>query len=338
MSNALVPWFGGFGSAARRIAWMGVAVLAAACAHHQPVRHDGNTAVYVAAAPGAPLIERFAPVFVVYEAADAFNRIGTPEVVRRDGKNVVEVSAEAPAVYVTSRTFKTARATYTNLVYRVHFPQIPYRLIPFNLTAGDNVGLMVVVTLDGEGRPMLVTTVHTCGCYMAITPTDHLSADMYPIDWKPGPVDVYGERLPGQLVFDGVDMPRLRVHLRPSVHRVMHLEVVDEASVTSGPPEPIPMPVRDMADLESLPLPGGGTASFYYGDGSMAGHVKGSWKPLETLFLGLISLDYAVGTDKAYQDSAVTGNPFYTSLKFWNRNASDMWHFDRFFSFWGWRL
>ena len=252
MSNARVSWIGGVSSAARRIALMGMAVLVAACAHHQPVRHDGNTAVYITAAQGAPLIERFSPVFVVYEAADAFNRIGTPEVIRRDGKNLVQVSAEAPAVYVMTHTFKTARAAYTNLVYRVHFPQIPYRLVPFNLTAGDNVGLMVVVTLDRENRPLLVTTVHTCGCYMAITPTDHLSADMYPVDWKPGPVAVYGERLPGRLIYAGVHTPRLRVHLRPSVHRVMHLEVVDGTTIISGPPEPIPMPVRDMLVIAAI--------------------------------------------------------------------------------------
>ena len=33
-----------------------------------------------------------------------------------------------------------------------------------------------------------------------------------------------------------------------------------------------------------------------------------------------------------------TKNPFYTSLKPWNREASDMWDFATFLKFWGWRL
>jgi hypothetical protein len=33
-----------------------------------------------------------------------------------------------------------------------------------------------------------------------------------------------------------------------------------------------------------------------------------------------------------------TSNPFYTSLKPWNRKASDMWNFTEFLEFWGWRL
>jgi hypothetical protein len=58
----------------------------------------------------------------------------------------------------------------------------------------------------------------------------------------------------------------------------------------------------------------------------------------ESLFLSLISMDMFVGADKVYADPRETGNPFYTSLKFWNRNSSDMWNFPGFLQFWGWRL
>jgi len=66
--------------------------------------------------------------------------------------------------------------------------------------------------------------------------------------------------------------------------------------------------------------------------------VNGSIKPWESLFLGLPSLDPLVGSDKAYGNGRETGNPFYTSLKPWNREASDMWDFPGFLRFWGWRL
>ena len=92
-----------------------------------------------------------------------------------------------------------------------------------------------------------------------------------------------------------------------------------------------------MGHLEKLSTNSGNT-SFYHSDGVLKGHVKGSVKPLETLFMSLISLDFFVGTDKIYADAAETGNPFYTSLKPWRRNDSDMWNFATFLNYWGWRL
>jgi hypothetical protein len=54
--------------------------------------------------------------------------------------------------------------------------------------------------------------------------------------------------------------------------------------------------------------------------------------------MSLISMDFYVGTDKVYEDDGDYGNPFYTSLKPWNREASDMRDFPRFLEFWGWGL
>jgi hypothetical protein len=56
------------------------------------------------------------------------------------------------------------------------------------------------------------------------------------------------------------------------------------------------------------------------------------------IFMSLISLDLFVGSDKIYADPAVSGNPFYTSLKPWRRDDSDMWDFPRFLAYWGWGL
>ena len=99
----------------------------------------------------------------------------------------------------------------------------------------------------------------------------------------------------------------------------------------------IEAPLVPAETLEKLPM-NGKTISFYYKEGAVRGHVKGSIKPWETLLLGLISWDFFVGTDKVYGDRRVTGNPFYTSLKPWNRHSSDMGDFAGFLQFWGWRL
>ena len=193
------------------------------------------------------------------------------------------------------------------------------------------------MTLNAENLPVLVTTVGTCGCYKAMVPTEYLPGDAFPENWKAQPLDIYGEQLPPLLKFTGIPRPRILVYLRPEVHRVMDIEVWDARDLSADPFRIIPMNVEAMDRLEHLSL-NGGTTSFYHDQGVLKGHVKGAVKPWETLFMSLISLDLFVGTDKAYADTAVTGNPFYTSLKPWRREDSNMWDFARFLHYWGWRL
>jgi len=88
-----------------------------------------------------------------------------------------------------------------------------------------------------------------------------------------------------------------------------------------------------------MKIPANGSfTSFYYSEGTMKGFVKGSVKIWESLFLSLVSLDLYIGSDKIYGNPDITENKFYTSLKPWNRDASEMWDFKRFLEFWGWRL
>ena len=325
-----------------RCAGIGFALLLLAlsgCAYSQKGIHDPTQVVYVAQKGSDSLINRFAPAFLVYNHREPYNRIGRPSA-RIDSRGIEEiyVDPKEPAIFHMRRNFSTERGTYTNLIYRVHFSKIPYSLIPFHLSAGNNVGLMVVITVDESKRPLLVTTVGTCGCYAAIVPTSNLPSDAFPLDWKEAPLKVYGEELPHLLDFAGIRKSRIVFYLRSEVHRVMHLESMEEEKL--GNPERftiIRAPLIPMARLEEIPINGKKT-SFYHDRKPQKGHVKGSVKPWETLLLGLISLDFFVGTDKVYGDTKITENPFYTSLKPWNRNSSDMWYFARFLKFWGWRL
>jgi hypothetical protein len=310
----------------------------AGCAHYLPLPDESRLHVYVAEASDTSLTGRWAPAFLAYDYAEAYNRIGRPVVERETGRseNIV-VDVGQPAVYTMTRSFMTEKGQYTNLIYRVHFPGVPFSLIPFNLTTGKNVGLLVVVTLDQGNRPVLVTSVHSCGCYLAIVPTDFLPADALPVDWADASLEVYGERLPNRLDYSKKEKPTLLVHLRPGVHRVMDLEIVPARRLAAAPYAVVSMDMAPMDELLRLPTDGE-TISFYHEDGILKGHVKGAVKPLETLFLSVISLDLFVGTDKIYADPEVWGNRFYTSLKPWRREDSDMWDFARFLQFWGWRL
>lgn len=308
------------------------------CAHYQTLPPETSHWVYQTDGSGGEIAESWAPAFVAYDHAEAYNRIGRPTVRQtRDGSQEITIDPEVPVVYFMKRSFTTEKATYTNLVYRIHFSKVPYSLIPFNLTAGKNVGILVLVTLDAANRPVLVTSVGTCGCYKAIVPTEYLPPDAFPEGWKAQPLDIYGEQLPPLLKFTGIASPRILIYLRPEVHRVMNLEVRNAADLSADPFRIIPTKIEPIERLERLPVDDG-TTSFYYSNGLLKGHVKGSIKPFEMLFMSLISMDLFVGSDKAYADTAETDNPFYTSLKPWRRKDSNMWDFARFLHYWGWRL
>ncbi len=170
------------------------------------------------------MVRKWAPVFLVYGYNASYNRIGSATA-KQDG--TVGIDTDRPAVYVMQRSFVTEKAEYTNIIYRVHFPGVPFSLIPFNLTAGDNTGLMVVVTLNAKHQPVLVTTVHTCGCYRAIVPTNYLPDDALPKGWSfDRKQHVNGERLATRISFADKDDSVLLLELRPEVHRVMSVAVV----------------------------------------------------------------------------------------------------------------
>lgn len=316
-----------------------VVMLLPGCAHHMPLPQERQQWAYQIQDTAGHPARAWAPVFVVYGHQHNHNRIGRPTAeFDQNGKERIYIDPEKPSLYVMESRFTTTKATYTNKIYRVHFPKVPFSLIPFNITAGKNVGILMVVTFNSDQRPVLVTTVGTCGCYMVVVPTQYLPKDAYPKDWRyDKPLNKYGERLPPVLESNSTQLPQIVVHLRPDVHRVMDLEILDASQLTSDRFYAIPMSVFPMEVLEELPLNGSHT-SFFHQDGHRKGYVKGSVKPWETLFMSIISLDFFVGTDKAYADTAATENPFYTSLKPWRRQDSNMWNFSRFLSYWGWKL
>ena len=284
-------------------------------------------------------VKQFAPLFLAHGSSITHNRIGRPSASYVNGsKEHIYIDVENPAIYSMVRNFSTAKNEYTNYIYRVHFPAIPFSLIPFHFSSGKNVGLLVVVTVDRKNLPVLVTTVHTCGCYIAVVPTSHLPREAFPDDWEEGPIRIYGESLPPMLDYKEKSDPGILVHLRPDVHRVMDLELIEKENLwTEGVLRKTVLEMARMEELERIPIDGS-TTSFYHKDGPLSGYVKGSIKIWESILFGPLSLDLFVGTDKAYADPSVYGNPFYTSLKPWNRESSNMWDFRKFLEFLGWRL
>jgi hypothetical protein len=323
-------------------------LLAPGCAHLQRVGPDERPVAYKAAKIPAKdafgeygdMVIEFCPVFFAYKTEQEHNRIGSPEAEKdEEGLERVFVNPDKPAVYAMVRTFSTARDNYTNLIYRVHWSEVVPSLIPFHLTSGKNVGLIVIITLNKKNQPVLISTANTCGCYLSVTPTTFLDKEAFPGNWPKDRQIVFGETLPAILDFnpETEEKSRLAVVMRPALHRVMDLFATGEKSFEKVAARTIPMPVHLMESLWELPI-NGSTTTFYETQGKRKGFVKESVKPWESLLMSIIAWDFFVGSDKAYEDPAITGNHFYTSLKFWLREESNLWYFERAVKLKGWGL
>ena len=321
-----------------RLALLMVVVLLAGCAGRSAVSVPQQQTVVAKLDSSTPLmsmLSSMAPAFVLRESQEPHNRIGRVQALGTKENETLVVDPEHPVVYAEARPFATEKGSYTNLIYRIHFPELPYSLIPFHLSAGKHVGLLVILTLDAEQRVLLATMAQTCGCYAVSVPTQSLPTALYPDDWPQASLAVYGERLPAVLPpLQATDV--LQVVIREDVHRIMDYQIDAKSSL---PPETLRQAeMQELTTLKRLPLADGSQTSWYYSDWPLAGHVKGAIKPWESLLLSLISLDFFVGMDKEYGDAKESGNPFYTSLKPWNRSASDMNDFSGYLRFNGWKL
>ena len=299
--------------------------------------HPAAVALYQpqATAPEEQLLLRYAPCFEVADYQEDYNRIGAAAA-RMVTPNTPEIFIDTsrPTIYTLVQKFTSKGSTYTNLIYRIHFPEVPGP----HLTMGRNVGLLVYVTLNDRDEPVLITTLHTCGCYLSLVPTSDLDRAFWPVGWQPGLQEVYGEILPGQLELkERIPTGRLVVSLRSETHRVMALGFRDVAVGTGKDPLSPVAELAPMADLEQLPL-NTTTVSFFEKTGWRKGYVKESHKPLEQLFMGWLALDPRVGEDKALGPPEETGTTLYTSLKFWARKESNIWNYPNFLEYWGWKF
>ena len=330
----------GFGSNAWLGLWLALLLtqLITGCASHPDGQLQSlqaqQTLIALAAADSSALAAQ-SPVFLLDNTEAEHNQVGRVVASGTRDNETIAIDTKRPAIYTARQSFATGRGMYTNLVYRIHFPEQPYSLIPFHLGAGNHVGLLVILTLDADQRVLLVTTANTCGCYAVSIPTAALPVDWYPEGWPKETIPVYGEQFPARLPELGAQSALL-VSVRGEVHRIRDMQVVPKERLSHG--AVIKAELLGLDNLKTLPLNDGSTTSFYYTGWPLAGHVKGAIKPWETLLLSLVSLDLFVGMDKEYGDTQASGNPFYTSLKPWNRSASDMNDFPAYLRFNGWQL
>ena len=277
-------------------------------------------------------INKHAPLFLIEENEKDFNRIGTPSVDLDDsGDQDVFIDTEKATYYTLTQNFSTSKGTYTNLIYRIHFSKTP---LP-HLTAGKNVGLLVYITLNEDKKPLLITTLHTCGCYLGFIPTTYLKEDAKPDMWQPEKQMVYGVTLPS-FISGGEPGDRLVIKISSETHRVIDLLYTSKQDLSGFKRTEAAM--KPMSGLNNLSPEGDEPVSFFETKGFRKGYVKGSRKRLEMLFMSWWAMDFFVGEDKALGPPEETGTVFYTTLKFWDRKNSNIWFFPDFLNYWGWKL
>lgn len=296
-----------------------------------------QAALYIPPAPTS-ITEANTPVFLLKDPSKAYNQIGTPSVGTVTGQELeIFVNPEKPAVFFETQKFSATKGVYTNIIYRIHFPEVPLDWTSLNLTAGRNPGLLFIYTLDESGTLLLVTTVHTCGCYLAFLPTEAMPHEALPQNWPTGSQSIYGYTLPTILKFPQTDTTsRITFSLESEIHRISDITITDD-STRQAIGHHVRMPMRPMLDLYALPYQDK-TVPFFETEGARNGYVKNNTKILERLLISWWAFDLHVGEDKAFSIHDKSDTIFYTSLKFWARKDSDLKNFPAFLHYWGWRL
>ncbi|MGB3223718.1 MAG: hypothetical protein WBB23_13020 [Desulforhopalus sp.] len=289
--------------------------------------------------PQPPSVKKsHSPAFLIKNPKEQYNRIGMPSV-RKSADHLPEiyVDPQIPAIFFDSQKFTTSKGTYKNLIYRIHFEKVPFALNKINLTAGNNPGLLIIYTLDANEELLLITTVHTCGCFLAFFPTTALNQESFPPDWPTKSQWVYGHNLPSMIPLSQThDLDTIVYTIESETHRISNVTVLTD-DFQNLPQETIEMKLLLMDALYQLPYKDR-TVSFFELSGPREGYVKNNTKILERLLISWWAFDFYVGEDKAFGSIDTSDTIFYTSLKFWAREESDMKNFPGFLSYWGWKF
>jgi hypothetical protein len=215
------------------------------------------------AARAATLLAAFAPVYAV-AGRGPDDRIGALGLDPND-RPVVDV--DRPVVYGRVAFTRWAGAVKIQLVYTAWFARrAPAG--PFDPLAGHLDGVVVRITLDDNGAPAMVDTIHACGCWHQFVPVG---------DWRVRPAPVQGDEwafVPTRLreIAPG---RRLRVRLEARTHAV---EGMDTVAADAAADVRYALDADDV--LRTLPRPAGGTRSVY----DPRGRVPGTERPERWLF------------------------------------------------------
>ncbi len=213
------------------------------------------------------LLAEHAPDFIVAQGGpfDEIGRIGLDT----DARPMLDPNA--PAIYARVAHTRHGDRSLIQLVYTVWFNERPARG-PLDIYAGQLDGVTVRLTLDRQGRPAVIDSIHPCGCY-------HLFVATGVARPRPVPDDVQSWEewrfMPTSLPMPGTDQ-RLVVSIDSASHQVSGLSF--EATSTSARRQAT---LVSADRLRSLPLGDASTPtraprsrSLYRADGLVAGSER----------------------------------------------------------------
>ena len=269
--------------------------------------------------PSAPeqalLLAAYAPLFEI-ESTGAYDRIGA--LFWRPERKTDEGAGSAPAPQVDpTRVVVYQRLAYTRyqgqtllqLVYSVWFPERP-RSAALDLLSGTLDSVVLRVTLGSNGAPLLIDSIHSCGCY-------HLFFATPGVTPRPAP------QARMEWAFVAATLPalsagqRVVVRLDSRSHYVVGLRgaALDEGAQAT------PYTLVDDNALRTLPTPDGGTRSAFWPSGIVPGTERGErlifwpmgiaspgamrqWGRQPTAFVGRRHFDDADLLERRFQFSA----------------------------------
>lgn len=203
------------------------------------------------------LFRYHAPVWEV-ETLSRADRIGTPV---PESRNELRIDTKRPVTFTRLSFTRFGDSVLTQLNYVVWFPARP-KTGSLDLLGGFLDGLNYRVTLDTDGKPLLYETMHNCGCYHRLFPTDRLALREDP-DYAEPPLV-----LPSPEVSH--DTTRLVISLADRTHYVEHLYGAPRSQTVRGEHYSL----APYARLRSLPLPGGGSRSMFRENALVAGSER----------------------------------------------------------------
>lgn len=228
-------------------------------------------------APGreeaAALLQAYAPVLEVARTGPGdiapFDRFGA---LHWGAGDAPEVNTQRPVAYQRIAYTRMGAQTLVQLVYSFWFPERP-AVGAMDLLSGPLDAVVLRITLAPDGTPLLLDTIHACGCYHLFVPTPVLVLRPAPqarVEWAFVPTTLPVLQ-PGQ---------RLRVRVASGTHYVVGVVPHTEEGSTQGPrrDETLPELAYTLADdntLRALPTSQGGTRSAFWPNGIVPGTARG---------------------------------------------------------------
>lgn len=203
------------------------------------------------------VLQAYAPVLHIETRSDA----DRPGRLRWGQGPAPEVQTQQPLLYQRIAHTRYGDRVLLQLVYSLWFPERPARH-GLDLLAGRVDAVVLRLTLDEGGRPLMLDSIHGCGCYHAFVPARSVDLRTPPsarIEWAFVPAAL-PQLAPGQ---------RLRVYLSASDHQLVGVAADDGAGQGKA------LRLEDEDQLRSLPTPAGGHRSAFWSSGIMPGTERG---------------------------------------------------------------